>query len=35
MGCVMTKTIMVDVTLMGATAAVKILTQTFAPYVNA
>jgi hypothetical protein len=35
MGCVMMKIIMVDVILMVGTAVVKMLTQTFAPYVNA
>jgi hypothetical protein len=35
MGYVMMKIIMVVVILMEATAVVKMLTQTFAPYVNA
>jgi hypothetical protein len=35
MGSVMIKTTMVDVILMVVTAAVKMLTKTFAPYVNA
>jgi hypothetical protein len=35
MGFVMMKIIMVVVILMEETAVVKMLTQTFAPYVNA
>jgi hypothetical protein len=34
MGCVMMKIIMAVVILMEATAVVKMLTQTFAPYVT-
>jgi hypothetical protein len=34
MGCVMTKIIMAVVILMEATAVVKMLTPTFAPYAN-
>ena len=35
MGCAMMKIIMVDVILMVATVAVKMLIQTFAPSANA
>jgi hypothetical protein len=35
MGCAMMKITMVGVIMMEVTAVVKMLTQTFAPYVNA